>query len=426
MYEEALPIFRNALHYKNLAKDSTTLMFPMRDIARIYDTIEKRDSAIIYYNKALKAAKRTNDKIKTLKIQSEMSWIYIDVNMYKEAFQNLHPSLNNTFDKESYVTYLGLGIIHLKTNNLDSAAFYLKKAANSKNLYTVRDVYNSLSKLEETKKNYLEAIKYARKSEQSTNLIQRSSASSEIRKVRSLYNYQKKEKENQQLKLVNTKKQLYISQLALLIALITFAFAGIAFYWWKKKNQSIEQALKLQKEKESQYKQSMEYLKENAEKLKHMESDLSQIKKQNNTAQKDLIKTQKLLLEKTNQQILLHHEKIHILQSDFNSSAIYLKFHTSINIEAIKITDDDWELLQREINITYEGFIAKLYGFNPKISQMDLRICLLIKIAIKVSRMAIFLNRSKSSISSSRSRLHKKLTGRDGTPDDLDELIKGM
>ena len=422
MYEEALPIFKNALHYKELANDSTRLMYPTRDIARIYDVTGKRDSAIFYYKKALKIARKTNNKKDALNIQSEMSWVYIVTLMYNEAFE----ALNNKLDKDFSIIYLGLGIIHLEVNNLDSATVYLNKSLSSKNIYTINKAYSSLSKLEEIQQNYKKAISYARLHIQSMDSIQNIIASSETRKVRSLYNYQKREKENQQLKLVNTKNQLSIYQLALLIAVILFTFAGIALYWWKERNQSIEQAQKLQKEKESQYKQSMEYLKENTDKLKNMVSDLSQIKEQKDTAQQALIKTQKQLLEITNQQIILQHEKRNILQSDFNTSAIYLKFHTPSNSDTGKLSETDWKILQKEIDITYDNFSIKLVGFNPNISELELRICHLIKIGIKVSRMATFLNRSKSSISSSRGRLYKKLTLNDGTPEDLDKFIRDM
>ena len=355
-----------------------------------------------------------------------MSWVHIETNMYKKAFECLDFSINNKLGNDSCVVYLGLGIVHFKVSNLDSAVFYLNKATFSTNLYTIRDAYNYLSKVEEIKPNYKKSIKYARLYQKSEDSIRKISATSEIRKVRSLYNYQKKEKENQQLKLANTNKQLYIYQLALLVVLIIFTFIGITFYWWKKKNQSIKQAQKLQMEKESQYKQSMEYLEKNAKELKKMEIDLSQTKEEKDTAEQDLIKTQKQLLEITNQQIMLQHEKRNILQSDFNTSAIYLKFHMPSNSDSEKLNETDWMHLQKEIDFTYDKFTTRLVGFNPNISELELRICYLMKIEIKVSRMATFLNRSKSSISSSRGRLYKKLTGNNGTPDDLDVFIRSM
>ena len=426
MYEEAIPMHKKSHNYKILAKDSVSLMFPMRDIARIYSEIGKRDSAIIYYKKAFEIAIKSEQEENASKIQCEISRVYIETDMYDEAFECLYPILNNKFGKDSCFIYSELGTLHLNVNRLDSASIYLNKAIASKNIYTINNIYNSLSKLKEIQRDYIGATKYARLQQKNMDSIQIIRTSSEIRKARSLYNYQKKEKENQQLKLVNTNKQLYISQLALLVALITFVFAGIAFYWWKEKEQSIEQAKKIQKEKESQYKQSMEYLKENADKLKSMESDLSQTKEEKNMAQQDLIKTQKQLLEITNQQIILQHEKRNILQSDFNASSIYLKFHTPNSSDPEKINESDWKLLQKEIDLTYDNFTSRLVGFNPNISELELRICYLIKTTIKVSRMATFLNRSKSSISSSRGRLYKKLHGGNGTPEDLDNFIRNM
>ena len=426
MYEEAMPQFKQALQYKSRAKDSTSLMFPIRDIARIYSMTNKKDSAIIYYKKALKISSKRNLKKYSLELLSEMSRIYLETNMYDKAFECIYPTLDNKYNKDLSFSHSELGAIFLKVNRLDSASIYLRKAMISKNIYTINNVYNSLSKLNEIQNNYKEAVKYARLQEQNMDSIQCITTSSEVRKVRSLYNYQKREKENQQLKLTNTKNQLYIYQLALLIILIIFAFAGITFYWWKRKNQSIEQAQKLQKEKESQYMQSIEYLEKNAKELKKMEIDLSQTREEKDTAQQDLINTKKLLLEITNQQIILQQEKRNILQSDFNTSAIYLKFHTPSSIDTEKISENDWKLLQKEINITYDKFTKRLIGFNPNISELELRICYLMKIGIKVSRMATFLNRSKSSISSSRGRLYKKLTDNNGTPEDLDIFIGNM
>ena len=426
MYEEAMSMFKNAIQYKLLTKDNSSLMYPTRDIARIYDITEKKDSAIIYYKKALEIAKETKSKINELDIKLEMSRVYIETNMHHKAFECLYSNLNNELNKNYYFIYSGLGILHLDVNNLDSASFYLNKALISKNIYIVRDAYSSLSKLKEIQKDYQRSLKHTRLYQQSEDSIRKISATNEIRKIRSLYNYQKKEKENQQLKLANTNKQLYIFQLALLIVLITFAFVCITFHWSKRKNQSIKQAQKLQKENESQYKQSIEYLEKNTRELKKMEIDLSQTKEEKDTAQQALIKTQKQLLEITNQQIRLQQEKRNILQSDFNTSAIYLKFHTLSRSETEKISETDWVLLQKEINITYDKFTSRLVGFNPNISELELRICYLMKIGIKVSRMATFLNRSKSSISSSRGRLYKKLTKNNGTPEDLDVFIRCM
>lgn len=426
VYEEAIAMHEKSLQYQLLTKDSTLLEISMRNIARIYDMTEKKDTAIIYYLKAYDIANKTGCKENAVRILSELSGVYININMHDETFNCLYHTLNNALNQSQHFTYVGLGLLHLKTNKLDSAAFYLNKVLGCDNLYISSKVYNSLSIIEELRQNSKEALRYTRLYQQDMDSVSKITTSGEIRKVRSLYNYQKREKENQKLKLANTQKQLYIFRLALLIILIVFVFIIVLHSLRKRKNQLIEQAKRVQQEKESQYKQSLEYIEKNNIKLQEMERALSQMKEQKDTAQQNLIQTQKDLLEKTNQQVILQQEKLNILKSDFNISPIYLKFHALSNQDDPKISESDWELLQKELDITYENFIGRLYALFPQLSLVELRICCLIKTSIKVSRMAIFLNRSKSSISSSRSRLYKKLTGTEGNPEEFDDFIKKM
>ena len=426
MNEEAMSMFNKALYYAKQAQDNIAIMFTMRDIARIYNAVGETNSAVLFYTKAHEAAKVTKQIKNILDIQCEMSWVYIKSGRYSEAFEYLYPTLNYKLGRDSCFTDLGLGVLHLKVNKLDSALFYLNKALKSKSIYTINITYSSLSKLKESQKKYKESIKYARLHQKSMDSIKKISTSNEIRKIRSLYNYQKKEKENQLLKLENTKKQLFIQKLVSIILMIVFSFTIIAFIWNRKKNKYIAQSKRVQIERESQYKQSMEYLNKNTEKLEIMEISLFRVKEQKDNAQQDLIETQKKLLEKKNQQILLKHRNQHLLMSDFNTSAIYLKFHTSSNIETAKISETDWEILQQELDITYDNFTGRLYALMPQLSLLELRICYLIKSSIKVGHMAILLNRSKSTISSSRHRLYKKLTSKDGTPEEFDDFIKSM
>ena len=55
--------------------------------------------------------------------------------------------------------------------------------------------------------------------------------------------------------------------------------------------------------------------------------------------------------------------------------------------------------------------------------EQELRVCLLIKAQFKPSEIAILTAHSKEAITSTRRRLYKKMTGLDGTPEMLDEMI---
>lgn len=90
------------------------------------------------------------------------------------------------------------------------------------------------------------------------------------------------------------------------------------------------------------------------------------------------------------------------------------------------IREEDWNALRKELDKTYNNFTNRLYQLYSGMSLIELRICYLIKISVKVTDMAKILGRSKPSVSSSRKRLYKKIKGEDGTPNELDELIAGL
>lgn len=59
----------------------------------------------------------------------------------------------------------------------------------------------------------------------------------------------------------------------------------------------------------------------------------------------------------------------------------------------------------------------------PQISEQELQICCLTKLGIPVSRMAVLLVKTSQGISLGRKRLYKKMTGKQGTAQDFDNLI---
>lgn len=107
-------------------------------------------------------------------------------------------------------------------------------------------------------------------------------------------------------------------------------------------------------------------------------------------------------------------------------SAIYARFHSISQESDPAITDDEWTELQKTIDETYENFTGKLYALCQKLSPMELHLCYLMKISISVTNMAYIVGRSKSTVSTARSRLYEKLKGEKGTPEMLDKLISDL
>ncbi|WP_373846672.1 hypothetical protein [Bacteroides heparinolyticus] len=94
--------------------------------------------------------------------------------------------------------------------------------------------------------------------------------------------------------------------------------------------------------------------------------------------------------------------------------------------ERKKISSKDWEELTEAINKTYNGFTARLQDLYPAISEHEMRICILLKMAIPPTSIADITAHSKQAITSSRRKLYKKTHSQDGTPDLWDRFIQNF
>ena len=172
------------------------------------------------------------------------------------------------------------------------------------------------------------------------------------------------------------------------------------------------------RDREKQYENSQAHLERNLEEIALLGQRLDEALAQKDHLNAELIRLRKESLEATNLRIeLLRSERVMLCESLCRSS-LYVKFHTS----GARITAEDWTALRTELDRIYD-LTSRLYEICPQISDMELRICYLIKIHVKVRDMAAILNRSVSGVSSVRGRLYTKITGEGNSPDKLDQLI---
>ena len=421
VYEEAIRMYEKAAEYKLLKGDSTSFSLVLRDIARVYDMGDKNDSALLYFQKAAIIANETGNRHRYSGILTELGDLYRELVMYDKALECLSESLKDSVDRNMYPTYSVLGNTYLELNKLDSADYYLRKCLDSPNLHVRDAIYEYLSLLYERRLNYREAIRYVRLGQQVQDSIRKITDSEEIRKMTSLYNYQKRETENLRLKGENDRMQIRIYRILSLFGLglsITLLF----IYRLKRQKERLARQFEaLQREKQEQYERSFQYVEANNAKLNELGTLLSKDHEDTNS----LLHVRKELLQVTNEQIQLRRTERDLLESDLRHSDIYMKFHSTNEADQI-IREEDWNALRKELDKTYNNFTNRLYQLYSGMSLIELRICYLIKISVKVTDMAKILGRSKPSVSSSRKRLYKKIKGEDGTPNELDELIAGL
>ena len=109
--------------------------------------------------------------------------------------------------------------------------------------------------------------------------------------------------------------------------------------------------------------------------------------------------------------------------TELHHTEIYRLVMENAGKQDFHLTNDQWMELQMAIENTYKGFTLKLMNLAP-ISEIEKQTCYLIKIGVSPVAIAEILFKTKSSIAMMRRRLYKKLTGEEGTPQQLDEFIQ--
>ena len=420
MYEEAIPVFQKSYEYTLLSGDSVTLSMPVRDIAGVYNEWGRNDSALIYFLRASEIAKNTNKEV-YLGIQEEIGSLYMDLKEYDKAFEYLNLSLKDSLDRYLTPTYYLLGKWYMLTGNLDSAFYYTKKSNTKEVFYKEIDVYRNLVEIEWARGNHQAAHKYWREYLKCNDSIQMADNSEEIYRMKSLYDYNLREKENQRLALANERKQASIYRLFAITAILLLFLGGSFIHYLNRRRAWRRQTRKLEAEKRRIYRESEERIKDNLQKIAELEAQSGEEMRAASAGEPDLVALNRDILSAENRHIELSLERRRVLEEQLITSAIYAKFHDGQE----PIDESDWMALRQELDRVYD-LTNRLYALNPTLSEMEWRICCLIKIQMKVTDMAILLHRSKQAVSNARNRLYSKLSGRPGDPTKLDDLIRDL
>ena len=375
LYNEAPEMFRKAYWYDSLLKDSTGLVFDLRDIGRVFASIDQRDSAVYYFNRAGEMALRIKDSTLLSMVYNELAGNYIDWNEYSKGYEKLQIAQQKIETLSMPVYYNNIADYYYYTNQLDSAIYYYKKNLSIHHSYVHKaSAYESLAQIASKQNNFTQALNYYEQYMLYEDSLQQTVRTAAIDKIHTLYNYQQYKKENLFLKQKTFKQKqlLFVT----IFSLVFLLLIGIVF-WQKQKRK--EQTILLQQEK-----------------LKRLREE---------------IKAAQLIRKSS--------------QADLQQTEIWKKLHYIDKNETIKMTDTDWLELTKTVEETYPHFVQRLNELCP-LSQKELQVCLLIKINVSLTQIADIVCSSKQGISSLRQRLYKKFTGKKGKPKDCDNFIRNL
>ena len=419
VYEKALPYQRKALDRFALMQDSVGISYVLRDIGRTFTALEKKDSAIAYYEQALLVCSSRNKPL----VYGELASLYIDKGEYLKSYKYIQKVLSSPSKKVLLdPTYLTLGKLFHKTNQIDSAYFYLRLCTNSPIIKTRAGAFYYLAQLEKKHwKNYaINQIQYEELRD-SINLIKQTES---IRKMESLYDYHQAESKFLKAKILLDKMEIRYLYVCLFggVCLICVVIGVICVYFsMKRKRMKLcEQREKLfvlkKKREEDQIR-----LEHNEKMIQCLEKQLEESSMAYTEKEKELMALQKLKLEAENQTLKCVKTEKQLLIEKFCMSDIYYRFHLK---EEWRPKEEDWKQLFKGIDDAYDNFTHRLMSVAPKLTMTELRVSCLIKANVPPVTIAMLIVTTPTNVSMIRKRLYDKIHSEKGSSEKFDKFIR--
>lgn len=421
LYKESMKAKCNALFYYEKSGSLKNCIHSLIGQARMYKALDNLDSALICYNKADSLSWSIGNGKLHSTVVSEKAWISYERGEKKQA-QCMLWSLHS---RQQGNALLCLGKICFEEEQWDSARYYLKVATKYGDLYQQMDASRCLSELEECTGNLKKALYYNNVYKAYHDSVRIMMRTETLGKIQSLYNYQHTEGENQRLVLLQADARVHMLILALMVVGLAFSLFVSYGYFRERRRESERREQELRILNERSYQRSLAYVEESRKKQLDLENQLRKAEESNDEVRRELLRLQKIKVEIYVRQTENMRQEYLLQEKVFRSSDLYRRFH-EMRRGLHRVTEKDWAELRQAVDRAYPDFVQQLYALCPKLSSIELQICMLIRIAVPVSDIAYIVNRTKSAVTNARIRMYRKMTGKSGTAEAFDFFLQEL
>ncbi len=422
LYDEALPFFRKACLYNQLAGDSIGLVYGLRDLGRYYEVKKRMDSTFIYFNKAWNMAQNIQEAELEKIVAQEMAHAYLNYKDTNKVRFILEKIKNIKSNDDPAFTYNIWANFYKVTNRVDSMAFFYQKSLVVGNVHVKRKASKELYLIENKKQNYKEANRYMRLYVKQVDSIRKLTETESLRKMHALYNRERMELFQEKLKRENIQLRYEIG----VVGILLLAVSVICYLFYKKRKlqrilleEKIGQIL-------NEYEQKSQRTKlENDQKILGLEEQLKTLNSKKDDLLKKILNADKEVLAKQNDIIQAKKAKQAALMEQLERTDVYHAFMMKVQAKE-KASTKDFVDLGNLIDSLFDNFSIRFRNVCPSINSTDMCMCYLIKIGISPIDIASLQLRSPSAISMARKRLARKILGDSGTIGDLDKFIRSF
>ncbi|WP_111307490.1 tetratricopeptide repeat-containing sensor histidine kinase [Confluentibacter sediminis] len=195
-YQKALTIFNDILH-----TSKTTELRSLANIANIYGSLQKQDSAIYYYKKALNHPQLEGNVMYEANLWSNMSLMYQQSNNLKEAKRAIEKSLQlidaHKIEFVRPTAYTNAAMVYLANKEYDQAKKYALEALQFSqdlgNLFMQKSAWGTLADVYEAEKDYLKSLDAYKKYAVFKDSLNNQNRRVEINRQQMQFDFEKKE-----------------------------------------------------------------------------------------------------------------------------------------------------------------------------------------------------------------------------------------
>lgn len=419
LYSEGLKKFEAAFKNDSLNGDTLGILYDLRDMSTSYEEMGNNKKALYCLKKAYDIAKGQSSMYLALNVETYLSSLYRRMNNLDSALFFIRRPLDNVFLLDSSATYINAATTYYKNQQIDSALFYYSQIEKVGKVYAKETAYRAMAEIFLNRGNYAEAKRCFSQFKIYSDSVKALTLTSTIARINSLYNIQKKEKENQELRIGKLRRTIYLAFAIVMIMILLLYFRHLR----KEEQERTIRFLHSEHLKEESLRKSYEQIEKNNQRIAELEKKLSNIDTENIILRNSLQREKERILSSNAIAQLGIKERKAAEQSVCNSQT-YSHF-ISILDNHENVTQDDWKDLDALINSEYPEFKEKLINLC-RLKGQEYRVSLLVKTGFEPTKIAMFLNKSLAAISTIRSRSYEKVFGKKGGAKDWDIFIKSL
>lgn len=375
LYTHSLSYFRNSIKYFEYSGDNKYKAYAYKEISNMYDQMNYSfDSVFHYLNLAANFSRQTNDTINYYHILILQGKLFLEKDSYRSKEYILKGYKHFPDNRPYYAAYLANAYSRL--NRPDSAKYYLNVslADTTKSPYKIIGLH-AAALIAKNDHNYKKAYDYLEESYVQRDTTYERNMRSQLYRIDKQYDLTQKEAENNQLKIDNRNKIIWI---ALLI--ITGLSVLIIFLLINSKHKRKHAINEIEKQK-----------------LKY-ETETSLMK---NVQKRELLSLR--IQTKIDNTLTFNKLQKNCLQKEKMESFVQEVAKQSI------IAENEWPDYVSEVDLLFENRITSLKQDYKELTIADLIVIVLIGLKISISDACSLLDMSKNTMYTRRRTIKVRL-----------------